>query len=507
MIRGAALAAVLAAGACGRIGFGLTGDAATHPIGDGGAASDGRVPMPASCTVPPLPDTSAPDHVIGDGTPTDCTEASVRAAVLAGGVTVLNCGSGATIDLTSGELVVDGASNVISGYGVTLNAGGTGRVIHAVAGVQSLALLGLGITGGNTTASGAGVYIESGALSVFDATITRNNGPTFDPSAGGGGIAAAVGATVAVYRSTVGQNMSANGGAIDVFSDLTIIDSVISSNTATGAGGGSGSGGIGGGIAAVGIANDTFCGVSIDTNTAGDLGGGIARIATNNTGSDSWQQSSIVDNTGNAGAGGMYVQGIALALDRVAISENGGGGNTGGLWYIAPGPFTATQIQIANNTAASGLGAGLELSGASGRIAFSSIVGNQALCPACWAAWIDGGSGVTLTSSVFDSNTAGAPNNAITCAQALADGGGNFQWPVMRAGGGTDDPSALCATTANVIDPMIGGLLPRAGPAGTYLVTSPAPGSPVIGAASTCPAVDLLGNPRPVPCTAGAVEP
>src|SRR6185369_5735530 len=53
-----------------------------------------------SCTSIALPaaaspvNTSAPDHVVGDGTPESCTFAALKAAVEAGGVTTFNCGDG-----------------------------------------------------------------------------------------------------------------------------------------------------------------------------------------------------------------------------------------------------------------------------------------------------------------------------------------------------------------------------------------------------------------------------
>ncbi|HEY4176185.1 MAG TPA: choice-of-anchor Q domain-containing protein [Kofleriaceae bacterium] len=44
-------------------------------------------------------------------------------------------------------------------------------------------------------------------------------------------------------------------------------------------------------------------------------------------------------------------------------------------------------------------------------------------------------------------------------------------------------------------------------PGGSFPVVSPRAGSPALAHAQTgCLAVDLLGNPRSTPCTAGAVE-
>jgi hypothetical protein len=89
----------------------------------------------------------------------------------------------------------------------------------------------------------------------------------------------------------------------------------------------------------------------------------------------------------------------------------------------------------------------------------------------------------------------------------MVDASDNVQWPVMRPGGGTDDPSALCAMGALIVDPMMSTLAERAGPAGRFQVSTPEPGSPARSIATSCPAEDQLGRPRPSPCSAGAVEP
>jgi predicted outer membrane repeat protein len=327
-----------------------------------------------------------------------------------------------------------------------------------------------------------------------------------DSSLRGGAIVGEPGATVAIYRSTFDGNSSANGGAIAVYSDLTVIDSTFTNNTATGTGGEFGGGGQGGAIEAVGMASDTFCGVTITGNTAGDHGGGVVRISTDNTGSDHWSLSNIVGNHADASdGGGMYVQGIAIDLRRVVVANNTAG-YVGGIHYVGAGPFVADTIVVADNRATNGIGAGLSIGNVPGTISFSTIVANHAMCSTCWSAAINGG-GQTLTASVIADNVSDAPNSPISCSSALSDGGNDFQWPVLEAGGGTDDPTALCAQNVQVVDPLIGALAERTGPAGTFYAATPMPASPVIGTVASCPATDLLGNPRPQPCSAGAIEP
>src|SRR6266700_2875561 len=78
--------------------------------------------------------TSHPNHVIGDGTPANCTSAAVVRAVAAGGIITFNCGSKpvtilmkrtAWVPNTSSRVVLDG------GGLVTLSGGGERRILFS----------------------------------------------------------------------------------------------------------------------------------------------------------------------------------------------------------------------------------------------------------------------------------------------------------------------------------------------------------------------------------------
>lgn len=461
---------VVAAG-CGRIGFGSTV----------GVPPDAGTPT-TSCPAPPYPDVSAPDHVI------PCTEQALRDALTTGGVIAFDCATSIPI---ASELVV-AADAVIYGPGVTLDALGNGRVLHTT---KALTLIGLTITNGVAAGTGGGVYVENGSLLAIDSAFVTNHGPMSDPVSGGGAIGAdPPSAAVAVYRSRFEGNYSSNGGAIKVFGNLTVVDSTFTNNSATGTGGGSSLGGLGGAIEAVGVADNTLCGATIAGNGAGYNGGGYLRISTNMTGGDHWEQSTVTGNYSIGGGGGMYLQDISVDLRRVVVANNNAD-TVGGIWYVGTtGPFVAENLEVSENTATSGLGAGLSLGTVPGQISFSTFSTNHANCGSCWAAAIDGG-GQTLTATVIDGNTSSASGVPVSCRMPLTEGGHNFQWP--------DDPGALCSPSAQVADARLGPLELR----GTYPVAAPLAGSPVIGAATSCPAVDMSGQPRPEPCAAGAVEP
>jgi hypothetical protein len=114
-----------------------------------------------------------------------------------------------------------------------------------------------------------------------------------------------------------------------------------------------------------------------------------------------------------------------------------------------------------------------------------------------------GSTHLTLQNSIVADNTVGNGYNPINCGATLGDGGGNIQYPVARAGGGSDMPGALCTPTVLVADPKLGALQHNGGVTETML---PAAGSPAIGIGTHCPATDQRGNTRASPCTAGAIE-
>jgi CSLREA domain-containing protein len=143
--------------------------------------------------------------------------------------------------LTLGPLVLQNdivfgvsfASNFSSGARTTIiDARGTGRVIEVPTG-SSATLAGVTITGGNAP-TGGGVLVARGAqLSLYD-TIVKDN----VASGRGGGVANQ--GNVSVFGSTFSGNRAAAGGAIssDAETNTYVYLSTLSGNTAATAGGG-----------------------------------------------------------------------------------------------------------------------------------------------------------------------------------------------------------------------------------------------------------------------------
>src|SRR5262249_59205501 len=91
---------------------------------------------------------------------------------------------------------------------------------------------------------------------------------------------------------------ASDGGAIgSLQGGLTVIDSVFTGNAATGSGGNPGNGGAGGALYMDGKSEATsLCGVTIQNNTAGAIGGGVFRVSNDHTGSLAMDRSTVDDN-------------------------------------------------------------------------------------------------------------------------------------------------------------------------------------------------------------------
>jgi hypothetical protein len=468
--------------ACGRSGF--------DPVDGGGSSSDGASDGPvvvvhSACTVPSRPDVSSPRITLG------CDQIVATTEILNGGVIRFDCATGVKLGaplLVNKDTIIDGNGVVFDGQGIT-------QILH-VNNNARLTLLDVTVTRGATNGNGAGVVLENGGLVAFDSTFTDNHGPTTGPSFGGGAICAQPTlATVEIYGGTFRNNTSANAGAIQVFADLTVVNSVFDSNVATGSGGNASMGGDGGAIRAAGSGNVTLCGDVFTSNLAGYAGGALFRVSTSMMGIDRITEVAIDGNRGMAHAGATYIQASQLTMRRVS-STNNLGAIGGGFWLQNMTGLDAENLSVVANRADNGTGAGMFLGAVSGRIAFSTIADNAGSCSGCVGAAIMGTTNIDMEGTVIVDNT--APATPVACDATGINLGANFQWP-------NDLP--LCAQGASVTDPLLQTRASVTGPAGTYVVRRPAAGSPVIGAAVGCPTEDILGNPRAVPCAAGAVEP
>lgn len=475
-------------------------------------------------------DVSNPTTVVGDGTSSSCTEAAFTDAIAKGGIITFNCGSSPyTLTLTSQKTIT--SDTVIDGGNlVTLSGGNSTRILSINSfydrGTPSLTVQNLTLANGHTTdvqnttstdQGGAAIYRSGGTLTVINSQFINNVGPVTGQDVAGGAIYSLGGGPTAISGSVFRGNQASNGGAIgNLGSALTLINSEVSGNTATGNGGNPGNGGNGGGIYIDGV-NDYF-GVAVNlsntrvvNNQGNAFGGGLFRIAyngeTTTIDQSSFDSNSIPDHSGNSAsfAGGVYLQGTNITMTNSTVSNNKADG-PGGM-YIGPNSgLNLTNVTIANNTAITGLGGGLFIDqNVSGKILNSTIAYNQTPGPYSFGAGIQGGDGnVLLGNTIIANNTVGNAYNPINCTSKLGNLGGNLQYPVIRQGGDSDDPGALCSDGVIEADPLLGALQDNGGPT---LTIAPASNSPAIGQGNNCPATDQRGQTRPTPCTIGADEP
>jgi hypothetical protein len=293
--------------------------AAIHAAALPGAGNpSGTCPVPAEAG---LEDVSAPDQIIGNGTPESCTSQAVVEAVARGGVTVFECGPApVTIKLSQTAKIVNntGPRIVLDGGGkVTLSGGGVRRILymntcdpaqvwttshcddqdHPRLTVQNLTFVD-GNASGEEEGGGA-IFARGGRLKIVNSRFFRNICAAIGQDVGGGAVRAfdqSEDRPVYVVGSTFGGrpglgNTGSNGGAVSSIGvSWILLNTLLSHNQAVGYGAnparpGTPGGGNGGAVAADG---NTFsvdlCGVRLEQNTAREGGGGIFFVSNDLTG-------------------------------------------------------------------------------------------------------------------------------------------------------------------------------------------------------------------------------
>jgi hypothetical protein len=473
--------------------------------GDAGGGGPDAAPPSATCAAPALADTATPTAVVGDGGPASCTEAALRAAAAAGGVITFACGAAPQTIAVTAPIVVTAATVLDGGGLITLDGGGATRILYLDSGYDQptprLTVQRLGFrrgqapaTGADTAQGGGAIYRDGGSLTVIDCAFDDNHAPPTGQDVAGGAIYGFGGGDTIVAGSTFTGNSASDGGAIgSLNADLTIINSRFTGNAATGTGGNPGDGGAGGALYMDGRDEATsLCGVTIADNTAGAIGGGVFRVSNDHTGSFAMDRTTVDHNVVTASdagnAGGLYLEGLALAITASTISRNQAFYN-GGLWINA-GAADLTNVTIAGNVATGSNGGGVWLGNApTGTMRNCTIADNHATADGQVAGAIFG-AGLTLVNTIVAGNSA---MYRPSCDGARADGAGNLQWP----------DGALCTTGPLVADPLLGALSDNGGPTATM---APAASSPAVDLGTGCPPTDQRGQPRGEPCTAGAVE-
>lgn len=462
-------------------------------------------PPTAVCGTSALVDTSSPDAVVGDGTADSCTESALREVAAAGGVIVFDCGVD-PVTLTVTSTIVFDRESVLDGMGlVTLSGGGTTRILYLDSAydqtgprlvVQRLVFQdGQSDSDGDDTAVGGGaIYRDGGSLTVIDSVFVGNRAPSPGQDIAGGAIYAFGGGETLIVGSRFVDNAASNGGAVGSLNgDLIVIDSTFTENTASGVGGNPGNGGCGGAIYQDGADEHTdLCGVTLQGNQAGHIGGGFFRVSNEDNGTLTIDRTTVDDNRvtpeDDGLAGGLYLQGLSIEMQSSTISRNQAFYN-GGVWF-SEGPVALTNVTIAENTAFGSNGGGIWLADAvSGTLLNVTLANNRSTATDQIAGAIFG-AGLSLQNTLVSGNTAmWVPG----CNEVHA-GADNLEWP----------DGAECTNDPLVADPELGTLGDNGGVTETLLPSEQSPARAL--ATSGCPPFDQRGEPRVAPCTVGAVE-
>lgn len=380
-------------------GSGGRGSAGNAAAGSGGSAPPGSAPQ--LCTSPlALADIAKPAMVIGSGTPESCTEASLRAAVAAGGVITFNCGAASTtIKITQTLVAPSSKDTTLDGQDkIVLDGGGTTQILRATSSnfrandhalrVQRLVMAsghdaGTGFKERDGTKDCAWGYKQGGGgaigvrdmvVQIWGVTFRDNHGPELGPDVAGGAIYAVGSKQLVIANSVFSGNSAANGGAVGALQTNTELYNVLfENNKATGllanfAGATGcptfnheeqgGAGGLGGAFYSDGQdPGDTFCGVHMKGNTSGDLGGAVFRSAYWGLidGSPkqelSWDQTTLESNQSGKGGGAGYLNNALLTLKRSHFIGNTSK-DDGGALKLTGLTLHADDVEFTSNKAA-----------------------------------------------------------------------------------------------------------------------------------------------------------
>ena len=420
-----------------------------------------------------------------------------------------------TVTLTSGEILI--AKNLtIRGNGpaaTTVTRSGSApafRIFEVASGVT--ATIDLLTVSGGMSEEGPQVNdgFGGGILNAGDLTVTRSviSGNTADSprgSAVGGGLYSEAGSKTTISHSRVINNAVtaanvAEGGGIEGDGNVTVIDSDVSFNQASGVKS------LGGGILAFAALTVLDSVVSDNTVATTDATGGVAvagGIDSLGSGPLSVANSVIRGNT--AGVATLPIAGTASAIlrgggvafespatiDRTEIADNSATGSTnakGGGIYNQNGRLTLTNTTLGDNSADTDGGALFVAGPSTTTLSFATVAGN-------------GSAGAAITN---DPNATLTLDNSIVANTPAA--AANCGGPITQTGvNDTFGTNGTC-TGAITADPKLSPLAANGGINRTMALAST---SPAINAASGCPAsgVDQRGFPRNVgPCDIGAYE-
>lgn len=255
---------------------------------------------------------------------------------------------------------------------------GNSAAIHLISRTATTTITNSTITYNTSSQYGAGIRCESSPLVIAGSTIDRNTGGA---NTWGGALYLSGASTTLTITgpSSISNNSVRDGAGIWAtgIGAVSISDTTLNSNTATGYGGAIGFSNVAGNISLTRLV--------ITNNTSTANGAGIYLTSTTAFAFDLTDcnvDNNTVTNTGSYDGGGLYLN---AALVTASISGGSISGNTGrnggGIWAAGGLDLSIGGVTISGNNAISGAGGGLYLSGAGTLVDVnrSWIRGNRAL--------------------------------------------------------------------------------------------------------------------------------
>ena len=363
-------------------------------------AADGVVTLREAIEAANTNTAVTPDVPAGSATLQDVITFDQAALSAEAGVAV---GQPLTITLGGTQLEITDSLD-IQGFGadvLAVDADGRSRVVHISVDTE-VDLTGLTITGGLVTGDGGGIC-NSGTLTLTNTTVSGNSAT--GRSAEGGGIKNYDG-TLTLTDSTVSGNRATGGsftggGGIDNDrGTVTLTNSTVSDNRAI-QGGGVRNGEYESSLGTVTLTNSTVSG-----NYADGTGGGIYHFGT-----VMLTNSTVSDNSAGVGAGGIYIaewQGYSgtLMLTNSTVSDNRGQYWGGGIYN--GGTVTLTDSTVSGNSTTwihAGGGGGID-NGGTLTLTNSTVSGNSAAYGSPGGGITNYDGTVTLVNSTVSGNSA-----------------------------------------------------------------------------------------------------
>jgi hypothetical protein len=399
---------------------------------------------------------------------------------------------------------------ILDGGGViTLSGGDTVRVIELAHYldfvVQRITIRDGFVPAGSTDESGAGLlHPWFGTLQAIDVTFVDNHSESLVNDVGGGAIYAG-GLTSAVLSGCVfsGNSGSIGGAVLSRSTNLRVVDTTFTSNTATSSG--DGQYGNGGGLYIDRMWLDApvdfvICGGVFDGNHAKVHGSAFFSYNLEGTGATFDRctfRNNDMEGSPDGGTGSVYHEGVPLLLVDSTFTGNSTGAHAGGLFLGGGTDADVVSCTFENNSTPGNAGA---LWAGDGQVTVtnSTFSGNSA---DYGPVFFKGESGsITLTNVVLANNTTENEFSALACHETFGNGGGNLQWPQQKPNGNDDLP---CTEGIVFADPQLAPLADNGG--STETMALPA-GSPAIDLGGGCPDHDQRGLPRVGACDAGAYE-